>query len=266
MILRTLLITWTLIWALPLRAQLGLAVAPMRTEIRIAAGEQFTDTIRVSNDSAARTRVRADSLDWYIDDQMTPQFADAYPKEAGLSCREWLQINPRESEIEPDGTTRSRYTLQIPAGTREGEYHCGLGFVTLPPVNEPDSAIGVRMAVRAVSTLYVLVGSPTSQPVLKGLSLISIPDGTWQATVRFENQGSKTFRVKGFVELRNSDGQPVEHLEYASIPVLPKREQLFLFPLKTALPPGSYSLYTQADVGLAEIYEGSVRVTVNTAR
>ncbi len=141
-----------------------------------------------------------------------------------------------------------------------------MGFVTLPPINQPDSDIGVRMAVRAVSTLYVLVGSPTSQPVLKGLSLNNLPDGTWQATVRFENQGSKTFRVKGFVELRDADGRAVEHLEYATIPVLPKREQLFLFPLTSALPPGTYSLYTQADVGLAEIYEGSVRVTVNPAR
>ncbi len=91
----------------------------MRTEIRITAGGQFTDTIRVSNDSAARMRIRSDSLDWYIDEQMTPQFADVYPNEASLSCREWLQINPRESEVEPAGDMRARYTLQVPAGTHK---------------------------------------------------------------------------------------------------------------------------------------------------
>lgn len=253
------------IGALPARAQLGLALSPMRLEIKISPGRQYTDSVRLSNDSAGRFRVRGEILDWYIDDTMTPQFGDSYPQEAKFSCRDWLQVNPRESDLEAHATTRVRYTLAVPEGTSEGEYHCGAGFVTLSPVGEPDMPMGVRMAVRAVSVFYVTVGKPASKPMLKALSLKKLVGGTWEATALFENQGLKTYRVNGFVEVRDSKGQKIERVEYATIPVLPQRQQRFLLPLKSALAPGEYELYTQADAGLPQVLEASVRMEVNAS-
>jgi hypothetical protein len=260
------ILCWMIGWVLtiPAHAQLGIALAPMRQEIKIAAGSQHTDTLRLSNDSAAHTRVKAEILDFYMDDKMTPQFGESYEREAKYSCSKWLQINPRESELDGGASIRVRYTLQVPAGTPEGEFHCGAGFVTVPPVSKSEAPMGVQMAVEAVSAFYVVIGNPSSRPSLKDLSLKTLPDGSLQVLALFENQGLKTFRVKGFVEVRNAKGESVERAEYTAIPVLPERQQQFLLPLKSALTPGTYTLYTQADVGLPEIFEGSVSVELRS--
>jgi P pilus assembly chaperone PapD len=246
-------------------AQLGLALQPMRLELKLAPGSEHTDTLRLSNDSAASARVRAQVLDFFIDDTMTPQFEEFVEREAKFSCAAWLQVTPRETDLAAKGTNRERYTFKVPPGTKEGEYHCAAGFTTLPPIGESEKPVGIRMAVRIVTSFYIIIGNPASRPELKDLSLKSRPDGVLQAVALLENKGQKTFRVKGFVEVRTPDGKKVEGAEYNAIPVLPERQQQFLFPLKTALAPGTYTLYTQADVGLPEILEGSVSVEVGSA-
>jgi hypothetical protein len=235
----------------------------MRAEIQINAGGQHTETVRLSNDSDSVTRVRAETLDFFIDDALTPQFGADYAKEKDFSCREWIQINPREFELEAKGTMRVRYTLQVPASATEGEYHCGAGFVTLPPIAEGGVGMGVRTAVRAVTSIYVIIGKPSSVPALKDLSVRSLPDGTWQVAALFKNDGRRLFRVSGFLEVQDANGKVIEKLEYPTFPVLPEREQLFPLTLKEPLAPGKYVVHTQADVGLPSVLDASTSVTVN---
>jgi hypothetical protein len=207
-------------------------------------------------------RVRAELLDFYLDDTMTPQFAEQYENERDFSCKDWLQINPREMDLADGLTFRVRYTIRVPAETPEGEYHCGAGFLTLPPINPDKPALGVNIAVRAVAALYVIVGSPESQPGLQDLSLRASPDGAWEAVARFENRGPRHFRIQGFMEVRDDAGRVVERLEYPPIPVLPKRVQMIPLRLNSLLPAGSYIIRSEADVGLPEILVGTARVQV----
>jgi hypothetical protein len=243
------------------RAELGLALAPMRVEIKMSAGGQYTDSLRLSNDSDEPSRVRAEMLDWYLDDTMTPQFSEHYAQEKGYSCRDWLQINPREMDLVAKGAFRVRYTLRVPAETPAGEYHCGAGFVTMPPVNPEVPPMGMHIAVRAVAAIYVIVGNPTSEPAMKDLSLRNTEDG-WEAVALFENQGLRHYRIQGFVEVQDANGKLVARVDYPQVPVLAKRAQLFPIQLKTALKPGVYVLHSQADVGLPETLEASTRVVV----
>ena len=247
---------------LPARAELGIALSPMRIEIQISAGGQYTESFRLSNESAESVRVRGELLDWYLDDSMTPQFADRYEQEEAFSCRDWLQINPREMDLVGNGTFRVRYTLRVPVETAEGEYHCGAGFVTMPPIQPNQPAMGMFIAVRAVAAFYVVVGNPSSEPAFKDLSLRAAPDGTWEAVAWFENQGLRHYRIRGFVEVLDERGQMVERAEYPSVPVLPKRVQAFPIRLKNSLAPGTYQVRSQADVGLPEILEATTRVVV----
>lgn len=255
-----LLLTW--LGGLPAHSQLGLALAPMRVEVRIPPGSQFTDSLRLSNDGAGPARIRAELLDWYMDDTMTPQFEDRYDQEKEFSCRDWLQINPRELDLPANGSFRVRYTLRVPAETPEGEYHCGAGFVTWPTIQPEQPPMGMNIAVRAVTALYVIVGNPASQPALRDLGLRTRSDGTWEAVAWLENQGLRHFRAQGFLALYTDQGQLVERLEYPLIPVLPRRVQSFPVRLKTALTPGAYILRSQVDVGLPEMLEGSTRLVV----
>jgi hypothetical protein len=250
--------------SLPARAETGLALAPMRIEIQIPAGGQYTDTLRLSNDSDGLSRVRAELLDWYLDETLTPQFSDYYEQEKSYSCREWLQLNPREMEMLEGGALAVRYTIRVPANVPPGEYHCGAGFVTLPPVQPAEIPMGMHIAVRAVSAIYVVVGGASSQPAFKDLTLRSGAEG-WEAVALFENQGLRTYRVQGFIELSDSKGQVVERVEYPYMPVLPKRQQLFPVRLKSNPAPGTYTLRSHADVGLPEILEATAQVVIPAA-
>lgn len=248
--------------SLPAQAQLGLALAPMRVEVRIAPGSQYTDSLRLSNEGPEPARIRAEMLDWYMDDTMTPQFDDRYEQERDFSCRDWLQINPRELDLPANGSFRVRYTLRVPLETPEGEYHCGAGFVTLPSINPEKPPMGMTIAVRAVAALYVIVGNPSSQPSLRDLSLRVLPDGSWEVVAWLENQGLRHFRAQGFLEVYNDQEQLVERLEYPLIPVLPKRVQSFPVRMKATLTPGTYILRSQVDIGLPELLAGTTRLVV----
>src|SRR5580658_741991 len=104
---RTLILVLTLVcteaFASQARAQVGLGLAPMRVELRMAPGQEYSNTVKLSSQSGVNTRVRAEVLDFDIDDEATPQFESSLPKEAATSCKDWLTLNPMEMAIDKDG-------------------------------------------------------------------------------------------------------------------------------------------------------------------
>ena len=246
------------------RAQVSLGLIPMRQEIRLEAGTQKSGVLALSNDSSARTRVRAELLDFFIDSSEIPQFGRAWPEESSYSCRTWLSLNPMELDLEPGAQVRVRYTLRAPPNAAEGGYHCAAGFTTLPSATGPPGS-GLRMAVRVVAAFYALIGSP---PVAGGVKEIRLEQVTvdtqmvWRGVVIVENRGRTHFRVEGELAILGADGARVESCPFRGIPVLPLREQSFLFPLKNPLAPGKYNLRARLDIGGGEIQEAKVAVEV----
>ena len=253
--------------ALPARAQLGLGLAPMRVELRMAPGQQYSGSLKLSTESEEKVRVRAEMLDFNIDAKDTPQFERELPQEAAYSCKKWLSLNPMEIELEKGGFLLVRYTLRLPADLPEGSYNCAAGFTTLPTA-EQVTGMGMRMAVRAVAALYVTVGTPPIHGRLKEIKLEPLPAGNesepegWQAVVVLENSGLMYFRPTGKLEVLDAEGKAVETADFPSLPVLRQRDQRFLFPLKTHLEAGHYKLRVRIDIGTGEIQEGSLDVSV----
>ena len=95
-------------------AQLGLGLVPMRVELRMAPGQEYTNTVKLSSQSGVSTRVRSEVLDFNIDEAATPQFERSLPKEAATSCKNWMKLNPTEMEIDKDGFLNVRYTIHLP--------------------------------------------------------------------------------------------------------------------------------------------------------
>ena len=232
-------------------------------------GQEYSGSLKLSNQSDAKTRVRAEVLDFNVDDNATPQFERDLPKEAATSCKKWLSLNPMELELENGGFLNARYTLRLPANIPEGSYNCGAGFTTLPAAGQSSAGIGMRMAVRIVAAIYVVVGSPSVRGSLKEFKLEALPpakdskEGGWQAVVVLENQGKMYFRPTGKLELVDGKNQVVETEEFTPLPVLRERSQRFVFPLKVHLDPGHYKLRARVDIGTGEIQEGSADVTVD---
>ena len=272
LLFRTLVILFALLAlgaAVPAQAQLGLGLAPMRVEIHMVPGQQYSGSLKLGSQSGSKTRVRAEVLDFNIDDQTQPQFERDLPQEAANSCKKWLSLNPMEIELENGGSLNVRYTLRAPADVAEGSYNCAAGFTTLPAAEEATTGIGMRMAVRIVGAIYVVVGSPPIRGGLKEFKLEPTPpakdskEAGWQAVVVLENKGLMYFRPKGQLEVVDGKGQVVETEDFTSLAVLRERSQRFVFPLKAHLDPGHYKLRAHVDIGTGEIQEGSADVTVD---
>jgi hypothetical protein len=241
----------------------------MRVELHMAAGQEYSGTLKLSNQSNAKTRIRAEVLDFDLDDKTTPQFERDLPQEASYSCKKWLSLNPMETEIANGGFLDARYTLRAPADTKQGSYNCAAGFTTLPAAEQATAGMGMRMAVRVVAAIYVVIGSPAVRGGLKEFKLETTPpakdskEAGWQAVVVLENQGLMYFRPTGKLEVVNDRNQIVETEDFASLPVLRQRSQRFIFPLKAHLDPGHYKLRARIDIGTGEIQQGSADVTVD---
>jgi hypothetical protein len=262
-----LIATGLLLAVSPAHAQLGLGLVPMRIELKMNPGQQYSGALKLSSESGTKTRIRADVLDFDVDATATPQFERNLPQEAATSCKKWLSLNPMEIEIDKGGFLNVRYTLNLPAGLPEGSYNCAAGFTTLPSAEEQANGMGMRMAVRIVAAIYVVVGNTHVSGSLKEIKLDRLPASleapeaaTWQAVVVMENTGQMYYRPTGKLEVLDAQGKTVETAEIPSLPVLRERSQRFLFPLKTHLETGQYKLRALVDIGTGEIQEGVVNV------
>jgi P pilus assembly chaperone PapD len=250
----------------PVQAQVGLGLSPMRLELKMRPGSQYSGALTITNDSKEKLRVRAEILDFYIDQQETPQFARNYPQEAEFSCRAWLTVNPMEIELGPGSSTLIRYTLRFPdfAPTDRG-YHCAAGFTTLPSAEQQAQGMGVRTAVRVVSAFYVVAGQPSLEGEMKEIKLEQVIDDKtkmerWRAVVVMENGSDLHYRPVGEVQLLDASGAILEKHDFNSLPVLPKRSQRFLFPLDNKLATGPYKLKARVDIGGKSVQEATAVV------
>ena len=245
-----------------LLGQVGLGLSPLRMELGLEGGAVYSGPLTVSNESDARIRVRADLLDFFIDESGTPQFERSYPAEAENTCRQWLSLNPRETELEPKSSATVRYTLRVPPGVPARSFNCAAGFTTLPSA-EQMGGMGIKTAVRMIAAFYVVVGNPSIEGQVTAVKIEPVStsgETRWRAVVVVRNWSYRYFRPSGEVDLLDDNGAVVETHPFPSLPVLPNREQRFLFPLTTVLKPHSYTLRARVDLGTDEIQEATVTV------
>ena len=252
--------------ALPAQGQVGLGLSPMRLEMHLQPGQQHSGTLMLANDSGAKLRIRTELLDFFLDASDTPQFAREIAQEQADSCRTWLTVNPMDIEVE-GRQLAIRYSIRVPEGTKDGSYHCAAGFNALLPPADNGQPMGIQTAVRAVTAFYVVVGQPGVNGELKGITLEHAVSDTaaaaspWNAVVLLENHGNMHFRPSGQLEILDAAGHTVQSYPFTEYPVLPLRQQRFVFPLKGDLPPAPYSLRARIDIGTGVILEAVATVS-----
>ena len=244
------------------RAQMGLGLAPMRVDLNLAPGAVHSGTLTLANSGAAVVRVAGEILDFYLDETATPQFGLDYKQEADFSCRTWLVANPMAAELSSNAAIPVRYTVRVPQTATPRSYHCAIGFTTRPTAEEA-KAIGLRTAVQIVAAIYVVIGKPPVEGTIKDLKLGYASDPKnpgFRAVVTINNAGLMHFRPEGTLDVLDEQGAVVETVAFVPMPVLPKRDQNFVFPLKLAAGEGRYTLRVRVDVGGSEIQEATASV------
>lgn len=246
-----------------LSAQVGLGLSPMRLEMKLAAGTQQSGVLTLSSDSGAKVRVRAEALDFWIDQDQTPQFETRLPSEAAFSCRDWVSVNPVETEVSPLSQVNIRYTVRVPANVESPRgYHCAIGFTTLPTDGEA-AGNGIKTAVRVVSAFYVVAGNPGIEGEFKELRLAHSTEGDnphWVGEVVLLNRCLTHFRPIGELSVLDEGGNVLESVALTPLPTLPKREQRYKVAFTADLPPGTYTLRARVDFGTNVIEEGTALV------
>lgn len=258
--------TAAMILTLPLAAQVDVGLSPMKIELPAVAGKSYSGSLSLKNSGTTTARFRVEMVDFYVDENTTPQFVAHVPAEDDYSCRSWLSANPMELEVQPNSQVPIRYTVRAPASVTERSYHCAMGFRTVPQPGEV-SGTTMRTAVRLMTVFYATVGRPSINGVIKELKLEQVADSSghsWKAVVVMENSGLMLYRPVGDLEVLDATGAVVESQKVPSFPVLPKRLQRFVLPLKSSLSPGAYTLRARIEVG-GEIQQGSVSVTAGDA-
>jgi hypothetical protein len=235
----------------------------MRLEMKLKPGLEQSGVLTLSSDSGDKVRVRAEALDFWIDREQTPQFETRISSEAGFSCRDWVRVNPVETEVSPLKQVNIRYTVRVPATVDSPRgYHCAIGFTTLPTEGQAGGN-GIRTAVRVVSAFYVVVGNPGIEGEFKELRLLHSTEGDkphWVGEVVVQNRCLTHFRPIGELSVLDGDGKTVESVALTPLPALPNREQRYLVAFTTDFAPGAYTLRARVDFGTNVIEEGTAQV------
>lgn len=249
------------VFGMAAHAQTGLGMAPMRVDYSLAPGAVQSGVLSLANSSPVPVRAAGEILDFYLDNTATPQFGPEYKQEAEFSCRTWVAANPMQVELNGNASVPVRYTVRVPQSATARSYHCAIGFTTQPTAGEVKS-IGLRTAIQIVASIYVVVGKPALEGTLKDLKLEYVPNEAssgWRAIVTISNSGLMHFRPDGVLDVLDQSGAVVESAKFVPLPVLPKRDQNFLFPLKLASE-GRYTLRARVDLGGNEIQEATANV------
>jgi hypothetical protein len=253
-------VTALLASSLPAQAQLSLGIQPMMSEFQVPAGAQQSGTLTLRNDSGTKASLTAQMLDFFVDSTETPQFNEGYPAESEFSCRDWLDFEPHDPEIGPNSSLPVRFVIHVPVAAAEQSYHCAAGFTASGSAAQA-SDIGIR--VRTITAFYVVVGHPRAAAVIKTLELEAVPgDATkHQGVIVIENKGLLHVRPHGEISVLKA-GKVLETVAMFTMPVLPKRSQRFLFPLRNPLPAGAYEVRARVEIVPGKVEQSSAVVRV----
>lgn len=242
--------TWVIfcLGALPGAAQMSFVVSPIRVEHQVAAGASETNVIEVRNEGKNPARVKVYTEDWEMDRKGDVNYARA--GKGPNSCATWLQLNPTDFRVDPGQTRQVRYTLTVPAGSKEGGYRAAIVFEGVPV------AAGGAGAPRMVAVhgrigvvLYEMVGNPEIKALFEDFQIRPEKQGlTFKLTLA--NKGAGNFRIKkSWISLKSSQGQEVAKVEIPDVPVLPGAVRDLEFSKELNLPKGTYLAEAVLDVG-----------------
>ena len=247
------------LFALPAAAQVGIGLSPLRVELPAVVGQTKTQSLSISNESPTSVHIRANTLDFRIDDEEQPQFSSTGLENSPHSCRKWLKLNPVEFDLAPNEHKTIRYSFRYPDQLDEGSFHCAASFTTSPQPGE--GQIGMATNIRLITTFYAVNGRPKPSARVTSVRFAPPADNSVanrNAVLNIENTSSTYFRVNGTLEVRDASDSVIETAQFRAIPILPDRVQPFTFPLKTASAPGQ-TMRARIDIGDGEIQEINVR-------
>jgi P pilus assembly chaperone PapD len=203
----------------PARADMSLDVSPVRVQIRVQPGQEYTNAIRVLNSGEEDVRLRAYVEDWYLDEAGTPIFRPAGTLDRTASL--WVDAAPSDFLLKPGQTKFVRYTIKVPAEIREAGYHGSLLLETLPLDRSERKAMQMFVQGRIASMMYVTVGNPRRSAEIRSLTAAQ-RGGKPLLRMLVENTGDDFVRLAGDMKVLRGGEEIGGRVSLPDVPVLPR--------------------------------------------
>ncbi len=252
-------------------AQTSVEVTPLRVELLLNAGATHTQAVTLKNDDAKPVRVRARVDDYYLSRDGTPQFRPADPSDP-YSAAAWVRVNPAEQMIAPGAVATMRFSTNVPAGTREGGYRCGIMFEFDHPNADPATvARDLAFRGRVATLLYATVGKPVAAVEMTDLRIKSVAGRPPEVVATLQSTGRAYVRTKGsLVIIDAASGAAIRQMSVPNVPVLPESEREVSISTaddkQAPLPPGRYRVEIKIDVGLPALLVGETTMEIAAPR
>lgn len=214
----------------------GIAVEPVRQEIKVASGGEVQGSYFVYNVGKEPTHITVAPRDWFV-----------LEENKGLKIDSWLRITPQELDLEPGERKEVKYEVAVPAGAI-GELVAMISFI---PRAEEESTINVVFSV----SLYVMI---EGTEILKG-EISKVDIRRWERegssdlrlAVLVENRGNVHLRPKGKIVVEDRKGNEIKEIELTyGWPVYPGREHAYFGDWQGArLKSGEYKAIATVDYG-----------------
>jgi len=243
-------------------AQVSLAVSPVRVELAVVPGQTKTDILTVQNLGEKPQHVRVSVADWYLTKDGTPVFVKA-GKAPEFSMSEWVEVNPTELQIGPQGSQVLRYTVTVPAGVAAAGYRSAILVETVPEMVAGQTANVTYLNARIGVVLYNRVGTLPIMAEITDQQVVPDPANSGRLAVRLtlKNGGTSHYRFRGQSLVQDAEGKTVQTLTVSDAVVLPQSEREVFVPFEGPPPAGSYTVTSRLDVGLKELLEIVTRIT-----
>lgn len=200
------------------RGEMSLDVSPIRVTVRMEAGEEYTNALRVLNSGKDPVRLRAYLEDWYLDEVGTPIFRPAGTVDRTASP--WVDVAPADFLLEPGQTEFVRFTIRVPKEIMEAGYHGTILLETLPLNRAESGQMQMFVQGRIACMMYVTVGNPTKAAAITELTTIRRA-GQNYLRVQVANTGDDFIRLAGDMTVRRGDETVGIGTDLPDVPVLP---------------------------------------------
>ena len=228
-------------------------VSPMEFHLRLAEGDENTQTFYVRNRGAETIALKVYVNDFWIEPDGREVFLDS--GETERSCGPWVEITPEEIELAPDESQPIRFKLTVPP-EKVGTYWVML-FVE--QITKPSIKSAKRGEQQFNIISYQRVGVRVFEEipgVENGEGKISAVNVGWDAEnealkvdLTFENDGELLLKCTGDVEIKDYKGEIAAKTELKEFSSYPKSHRIAGALFKEVLEPGQYTALAIVDYG-----------------
>ena len=207
-------------------ADMSMDVTPLRVQVRMDPGAEYTNAVQVTNSGEEPLRLRAYLEDWYLDEVGTPMFQPA--GSTPHTASPWIDVAPSDLLLKSGETEFVRFTIRVPKGIDEGAFHTSLILENVPLNRAEKGPNQVFIRGRVGCMLYVTVGDPEKSARIK--SLVSVErDGNRYLVMEVENTGQDFIRLAGAVDFLAGEREIGDRTLVPDVPVLPGTSRLVEF-------------------------------------